>query len=114
MKIRSAANPGGFDYAGSLELLEGPRPEMAGGGILELTRDHPATEAPRMATVEHAHAWIRVLAEMKSRHAGGAATIYPGHGAAGGPCLLDHIRGCLLDLLAHSLQSDGPDSRAVA
>lgn len=133
MKVRSRANPDGFDYAASLEVLATPTLDLPGGGRLHFASDYPATEAAHMTTifvpdanalftadlvyndvhawlgqgvsVEDAHRWIAVLAELKARYADRNVTIYPGHGAAGGLPLLDRIRSYLLDFLAAAASS---------
>jgi glyoxylase-like metal-dependent hydrolase (beta-lactamase superfamily II) len=128
MKPKSAATPGGFDYAGAIEVLDGPVLELPGGGLLEIRSDYPAIEAAHMTTVylpeanvlftsdivyngvhawagpgvarENIENWRGVIAELKARYAHSGLTLYPGHGAPGGVELFDIIRSYLDDFLA--------------
>lgn len=128
MKVRSAAQPDGFDYEGQLKVVDSPLLVMPGGGTFELDAAYPATEAEHMTTVfvpeinalfasdlvyddvhpwlgqgvtlQHARAWLQALAALKARHARTGATVYPGHGAASGVDSIDRIRIYLSDFLA--------------
>jgi glyoxylase-like metal-dependent hydrolase (beta-lactamase superfamily II) len=128
MKPKSAATPDGFDYAATIEVLDGPALELPGGGRLEIRSDYPAIEAAHMTTIylpqanvlftsdivyngvhawagpgvarENIENWRKVIAELKARFAHTGVTLYPGHGAPGGVELLDVIRSYLSDFLA--------------
>lgn len=136
MKVRSPANPDGFDYDGAIEILPTSVLDLPGGGRLLVDADYPATEAAHMTTlyapeagaffasdlvyngvhawlgegVERAHAenWIAILTRLAARFAGRSVTIHPGHGASGGVELVEGIRAYLEDFLAaaDAAQSD--------
>ena len=110
MKPRSDANPGGFDYAGQIDVLAEPRLALPGGAVLELDASYAATEAAHMTTVysrdlgalftgdlayqgvhlwlgvgvtqEAAREWQATLARLESTWAPQRPTVYPGHGPA--------------------------------
>jgi glyoxylase-like metal-dependent hydrolase (beta-lactamase superfamily II) len=104
----SAANPDGFDYERTIEVLEGGRLNMPGGGALALNAGYPPTEAPHMTTVyskdlnalfladlgyNEVHLWlgddataVRIAAwriellRIQSAYRELNPTVYPGHG----------------------------------
>lgn len=108
LRPRSAQNPGGFDYGGTIEVVRGNALTFDGGGTLELTSDYPPTEAPHMTTVyskelnalfladlgynkvhpwmgddiskERIAAWRSELLRIKTKYAALNPRVYPGHG----------------------------------
>jgi glyoxylase-like metal-dependent hydrolase (beta-lactamase superfamily II) len=128
LKVRSAENPDGFDYEGTIEILDDSRLELPGGGVLEVRTDYPAVEAAHMTTLyapeadalfsadliyhgvhawlgqgvtrEHAANWIQALSDLKASYAGRAIRVHPGHGAAGGAELFGRMQAYLTDFLA--------------
>jgi glyoxylase-like metal-dependent hydrolase (beta-lactamase superfamily II) len=110
MKPRTAANPGGFDYA-AIEVLPAARIDFPGGAVVELDAAYDATEAAHMTTAyapsanalftgdlayhdvhnwlgvgvtrAAAETWQRTLDELHARYRVQAPTVYPGHGAPG-------------------------------
>jgi glyoxylase-like metal-dependent hydrolase (beta-lactamase superfamily II) len=119
LKPRSAANPDGFDYDQLIEVLPEPVLRLDGGGVLELTTDYPATEAPHMTTAycrelnavfladlgyNRVHlwmgdditlariaAWRSVLLGLKEKYSTLHPTIYPGHGDPTDLTLFDNM-----------------------
>jgi glyoxylase-like metal-dependent hydrolase (beta-lactamase superfamily II) len=116
---RSAANPGGFDYERTIEVLPGSQLTMAGGGTLEISTDYRPAEAKHIATVyskdlnalfladlgyNHVHLWMgdditlsRVAAwraeliRLKKKYAPLRPAIYPGHGDPTDMSLFDEM-----------------------
>ncbi len=108
MKLKSAANPGGFDYDAAIQVLAEPAIRMAGGGLLELTTDYLPNEADHIATVyapelnalflsdlayNNVHLWIgddisrqdvanwrAELLRIRAEYTDRDPTVYPGHG----------------------------------
>jgi glyoxylase-like metal-dependent hydrolase (beta-lactamase superfamily II) len=133
MKVRSAANPDGFDYGSQIEVWNEPSFKLPGGGLFEIRADYPAVEAAHMTTLycaeintffsadlvyndvhpwlgvgvtrEAADQWLQVLGDIKDRFAGENPVIHPGHGASGGIELIDAMRTYLDDFFAASYAS---------
>lgn len=127
MKPRTEANPDGFDYAGTIEVLPEPRLVLPGGAVLELTSDYAPTEAAHMTTiysrdlgalftsdlayhdvhawlgvgvtVEAATTWQRTLTRLEADWRSARPTIYPGHGAPTDLAVLAATRRYIGDLL---------------
>lgn len=125
LRPRSADNPGGFDYEGTIHVLPGNTLTLDGGGTLAITSDYQATEAPHMATVyskdlnalfladfgyNKVHLWMgddisrqRIatwkaeLADIKSRYAARNPKVYPGHGDPTDMTLFDAMIGYIDD-----------------
>jgi predicted amidohydrolase YtcJ len=117
LRLRSAANPQGFDYDHTIHVLPGKTLTLNGGGTLEITANYPPTEAKHMATVyskdlnalfladfgyNHVHlwmgddidlariaAWREELGKLRDRYAALDPRVYPGHGDAAGMSLFD-------------------------
>jgi glyoxylase-like metal-dependent hydrolase (beta-lactamase superfamily II) len=128
LKIRSADHPDGFDYEGTIEILDGSRLDLPGGGFLEVETGYPAVEAAHMTTLhapeagllftadliyngvhawlgqgvtrENAANWIRAVSDLKARFAGRTLLVHPGHGPAGHAELFDRMLVYLTDFLA--------------
>jgi glyoxylase-like metal-dependent hydrolase (beta-lactamase superfamily II) len=109
LRPRSPANPGGFDYEGTIGILPTATVTLEGGGTLELTTDYAPAEAPHMTTVyspdlnalflsdfgynkvhfwmgdditrERIATWRSELLRIKARYAARNPRVYPGHGA---------------------------------
>jgi glyoxylase-like metal-dependent hydrolase (beta-lactamase superfamily II) len=109
LRPKSRQNPGGFDYEGSIHVLNGSKLLLDGGGRLDLTANYPPTEAMHMTTVfsedlnalfladlgyNKVHLWLgdditmaRVAAwkaelkRLQTQYASRHPTVYPGHGA---------------------------------
>jgi glyoxylase-like metal-dependent hydrolase (beta-lactamase superfamily II) len=108
LRPRSQANPNGFDYDNTIQVLPGNTLTLDGGGTLEITTDYKPAEAPHMATVyskdlnalflsdfgyNKVHLWMgdditrqRIanwrenLARIKAQYAVRNPKVYPGHG----------------------------------
>jgi glyoxylase-like metal-dependent hydrolase (beta-lactamase superfamily II) len=125
LRPRSPANPAGFDYEGTIEVLPGDRLRLGGGGTLVLTDDYPPTEAGHMTTVyskelnalfvsdlgyNHVHpwmgddisrqriaAWRAELVKLKARYLPLHPKVYPGHGDPTDMSLFDRMIGYIDD-----------------
>jgi glyoxylase-like metal-dependent hydrolase (beta-lactamase superfamily II) len=125
LRPRSAQNPGGFDYEGTIEVLHGNTLVLDGGGALELTADYPPTEARHMTTVyskdlnalfladfgynrvhpwmgddisrERIAAWRAALLRIKAKYAALNPQVYPGHGELTDMGLFDRMVGYIDD-----------------
>jgi glyoxylase-like metal-dependent hydrolase (beta-lactamase superfamily II) len=121
LRPHTAANPDGFDYEHTIEIVRGGRLTIPGGGTLELTADYPPTEAPHMTTVycrdlnalfvadlgyNHVHAWLgdditteRIVAwreqlvKLGARYRKQDPRIYPGHGEPTDMSLISQMTG---------------------
>jgi glyoxylase-like metal-dependent hydrolase (beta-lactamase superfamily II) len=141
MKPKSAATPDGFDYARQIEVLEGGRLALQGGGDLEVRSDYPATESGHMATIfvpdqktlltsdltyhgvhawagqgvlrEHIANWVRVLGDLKAKYADPDVVVLPGHGAPSDPTLFDRMRVYLDDFIS-AVDGERTDADALA
>jgi glyoxylase-like metal-dependent hydrolase (beta-lactamase superfamily II) len=128
LKIRSADRPDGFDYEGKIEILDGSRISLPGGGDLDVDTNYPAVEAAHMTTLhapgigalftadlvyngvhawlgqgvtrESAAHWLQAVSDLKARFAGEAISVHPGHGPAGHAELFDRMQLYLTDFLA--------------
>lgn len=108
LKPKSAANPHGFDYENTINVLPGNTLTLDGGGTLEITTDYEPTEAPYMATVysrdlnalfladlgynkvhlwmgddisrERIANWRAALVKLRDEYRDRNPTVYPGHG----------------------------------
>ena len=106
MKVRTAENSEGFDYAGVIGVLNSGELALAGGAALELNSDYSSAECEHLTTIyskdlnaffpgdfvyHGVHAWLAVpeesraywksqLEQFKSNYADSNAAIYPGHG----------------------------------
>jgi glyoxylase-like metal-dependent hydrolase (beta-lactamase superfamily II) len=117
LRPKTAANPGGWDYEGLIQVLPAKRIVLDGGGTLEITDDYAAAEAPHASTVycpeinalfladfgyNRVHLWlgdditrgrIRVwkseLQRIKAKYHARNPTVYPGHGAPGSLSMID-------------------------
>lgn len=142
MKPRTAAHPGGFDYAGQLEVLDEPRLTLPGGAVLELRSDYAATEAEHMTTIysrdlnalftsdlayndvhlwlgvgvsrDHAEAWRSTLTTLDTTWAAAAPTIYPGHGAPTTTAVFAADRAYIADLLEITAAAESDDAARAA
>jgi glyoxylase-like metal-dependent hydrolase (beta-lactamase superfamily II) len=127
LRPRSAANPGGFDYEGTIEVLPGNTLTLDGGGSLELTTDYLPAEAPHMTTVyssdlnalfladfayNKVHFWMgdditrarianwrQDLVNIRARYATRNPTVYPGHGDPSDMALFPSLLGYIDDFL---------------
>jgi glyoxylase-like metal-dependent hydrolase (beta-lactamase superfamily II) len=139
MKPRSSANPEGFDYERTIEVVEGSRLEIEGGSVLEIQTNYPATESAHMTTIfapelnalfasdlcyrdvhawagqgvlrEHIGNWIRVLGDLKARTKPGLK-VYPGHGPVSDAAIFDQMR-VYLDDLTSAVDSEETDLAAI-
>lgn len=137
MQPRTAANPGGFDYAAELEVLDQPTLALPGGAVLELRHDYPATEAEHITTAYSpalnalftsdlayhdvhlwlgvgvtrgaARAWQETLDGLASAWAAEQPTVYPGHGAPTDLSVLAADRAYIDDILAVTADSASDD-----
>src|ERR1700683_653972 len=108
LRPKSAANPNGFDYENTIQVLPDNTLTLDGGGTLEITTDYKPAEAPHMATVyskdlnalflsdfgyNKVHLWMgdditrqRIanwrenLERIKAQYAVRNPKVYPGHG----------------------------------
>jgi glyoxylase-like metal-dependent hydrolase (beta-lactamase superfamily II) len=141
MKPRIVTTPEGFDYAAQIEVLEGDRLTLQGGGDLEVRSDYPATESGHMATLfvpdrktlltsdltyhgvhawagqgvlrEHVANWVRVLGDLKAKYADPDVVVLPGHGAPSDPTLFDRMRVYLDDFMS-AVDGERTDADALA
>jgi glyoxylase-like metal-dependent hydrolase (beta-lactamase superfamily II) len=141
MKPKSAAAPGGFDYANAIEVLASDRLILEGGGELEIRSDYPATESGHMSTIyvpeqktlltsdltyhgvhawagqgvlrEHIANWIRVLGDLKAAYASTGIVVLPGHGAPTDATLFDTMRIYLDDFIS-AVSSERTNAAALA
>jgi glyoxylase-like metal-dependent hydrolase (beta-lactamase superfamily II) len=139
LRPRTPANPGGFDYEGTIHVLGGNLLALDGGGSLEVTADYPPTEAPHMSTLyspelnalfladlgynrvhlwlgdditrERIAAWRRELVRLKARYAARNPVVYPGHGAPTDLSIFDAMTGYIDAFLRVTA---GATSRAAA
>jgi glyoxylase-like metal-dependent hydrolase (beta-lactamase superfamily II) len=140
MKPRSSRNPDGFDYERRIEVLETPRLELEGGGVLEIQADYPATESAHMTTLfvrelnslftsdlcyrgvhawagqgvlrDHISNWVRVLGDLKARYAHTGLIVYPGHGEASDSSIFDQMR-VYLDDFTSAVDGESTNSSAL-
>lgn len=138
MKVKSEANPDGFDYAARIEVIDTDDITLPGGGTLDINASYPAMECSHMTTLHMPEAcalftadlvyngvhpwlgqgvglaeiaaWSQSIADLKMQYGRSGVTIYPGHGAAGGPELLDHIRTYLSDFVAAANVAESNDA----
>jgi glyoxylase-like metal-dependent hydrolase (beta-lactamase superfamily II) len=141
MKPRSNAAPEGFDYAAQIEVLDGERLVLEGGGVLEVRADYPATESGHMSTVfvpgenalltsdlvyhgvhawagqgvlrEHIANWVAALGDLKAQYSNADLRVYPGHGAPSDPTLFDRMRVYLDDFVS-AVSSEPTNAAALA
>ena len=127
LRPRSAANPNGFDYEGTIGILANNTVTLDGGGTLELTTDYAPAEAPHMTTVyskdlnalflsdfgynkvhfwmgdditrERIAAWRGELLRIKARYEKRNPRVYPGHGAPTDMSVFDAMVGYIDDFL---------------
>lgn len=142
MKPKSEAHPGGFDYAGQLDVLDGPTLALPGGAVLELRSDYVATEAAHMTTIyskdlnalftsdlayhdvhlwlgvgvtrDSAVAWQDTLGELERTWREAQPTVYPGHGAPTDVGVFAEDRTYIGDLLEVAAQADTDIAAAEA
>lgn len=139
MKIRSPANPNGFDYEKEIHILEGNRLVLPGGSALEIQEVAEPTEAADETLLysrelnsvfasdlvyNQVHLWLGVgvtpeaiqnwkenLARLKARYEPEHATIYPGHGPEGTTALFD-ATGKYMDDLLSVVRESGTEEEA--
>ena len=142
MKPRTADNPGGFDYAGTIDVLTEPRLVLPGGAVLELTSDYAPTEAAHMTTIysrdlnalftgdlayHDVHAWLgvgvtvdaattwqRTLDQLAATWGAQRPTIYPGHGTPTDLGVLAATKTYIGDLLEVARTSPSDDAAKAA
>lgn len=142
MKPRSAAHPGGFDYAAELTVLDSPTLTLPGGAVLDLRSDYPATEAEHMTTIysrdlnalftsdltyHDVHLWLGIgvtrasaetwrstLATLDAAYASLRPTIYPGHGAPTDATVFAADRAYISDLLTIAASATSDDDARAA
>jgi glyoxylase-like metal-dependent hydrolase (beta-lactamase superfamily II) len=138
LKPRSAEHPEGFDYERLIEVLPDRLLRLEGGGVLELSTDYPATEAPHMTTVycrelnalfladlgyNGVHLWMgdditlarvatwkEVLLQLQRKFAELKPTLYPGHGAVADMSLFDAMARYIDDYLRVVSQAHSADA----
>ncbi len=117
LRPKSGANPGGFDYENTIQVLSGATLALDGGGSLQLRTDYRPAEAPHMTTVysedlnalfladfgynkvhfwlgdditrERIASWRSELVRLKSEYGARNPTVYPGHGKPSDMTLFD-------------------------
>jgi glyoxylase-like metal-dependent hydrolase (beta-lactamase superfamily II) len=142
MKVRSSANPDGFDYEGTIDVIDGTTLSLPNGGELTIDASYPAMEAAHMTTLyapeinalftadlvyndvhpwlgqgverSHAETWIATLATLKDRYGDSKVTIHPGHGPSGGIDLIDGISGYITAFLAQADRATTNDALSAA
>jgi glyoxylase-like metal-dependent hydrolase (beta-lactamase superfamily II) len=106
MKVRTAENAEGFDYASVIGVLNSTELTLAGGAVLQLNSDYSSAECEHLTTIyskdlnaffpgdfvyHGVHAWLAVpeesrsywksqLERFRSKYADSSPAIYPGHG----------------------------------
>ncbi len=142
LRPKSAANPTGFDYEGTIGVLPEPRLTMDGGGVLEVASDYAPSEAPHMSTVyipqlnalfladfgyhrvhpwfgdditrERIVAWRAELVRIKGLYAARNPRVYPGHGTPTDLRLIDEMGTYIDDFLQITASATSRDQATQA
>jgi glyoxylase-like metal-dependent hydrolase (beta-lactamase superfamily II) len=128
MKIKSEKNPTGFDYAGTIQVLEQPFLQLSSEPTkIQIQSDYPGNECGHMTTLSipqqraflafdllynqvHAwcgpgvdkaeiHNWIQALDAIQQKTADGDWTLYCGHGSQGPKELIGNMKDYLQTFL---------------
>jgi glyoxylase-like metal-dependent hydrolase (beta-lactamase superfamily II) len=128
MKIKSGANPDGFDYQNEIRVLDSNQLKMKGNSVIEVKTISSVTEASHETVLyskdlnavfasdlvyNRVHLWLGVgvtleaiknwqaeLDQLKSVYGPLGATVYPGHGKVTDASIFDINKRYMDDLLA--------------
>jgi glyoxylase-like metal-dependent hydrolase (beta-lactamase superfamily II) len=137
MKIKSAANPQGFDYQKEIGVLDGSQLKMKGNSVIEVKTVSSVTEAAHEIVLyskdlnavfasdlvyNRVHLWLGVgvtleaiknwqeeLDQLKSVYAPLKSRVYPGHGEETDAAIFDTNKKYMDDLLAAVRQAKSQD-----